>query len=78
MSAQLETLKSMLSSAQSTLAHDTTRLEEYEQDHVSHSYAEDTAALIRRTEQKLLAGQARITALEYAVAVIGAVEAATE
>jgi len=64
---EVATLRSMLSTAKQTLQHDRERLEEYRQDHISHSYAEDTAAQIKRTEKKLIAGAERIKALELAV-----------
>jgi hypothetical protein len=73
MSAHLDTLKSMLSSAKSTLAHDTERLGEYRDD-FNMEPAGDTLAQVKRTERKLVAGQTRIEALEYAVNVLEAVE----
>lgn len=77
MSTELNTLRSMLATAESNLEAHKTRLEEYREDFDADPQP-DTLAQIKRTEARIANEEIRITALEFAVNALASAEDATE
>lgn len=77
MSTNLDTLRSMLSTAKSDQEANKARLAQYREDYRVDPW-EDTAAQIKRMETRLWSGEIRINALEYAVNTVASVEDAPD
>lgn len=77
MSTELDTLRSMLSTAKSDQTSLRHRLADLKKDFKADPW-EDTAAQIKRTETRLWSGEIRIKALEYAVNVVASHEDAPD
>jgi hypothetical protein len=73
MSTELDTLKALLETTKSDVEGHRARLVNYREDYRLDP-AEDTAAMVRRTEAKIAKGEANIKALEYAVDKLTVVE----